>query len=185
MKKQKANDKMIVKDETILRQKSVPVQTIEEIEEIIEKLEHELRLNNNGVGLAAPQIGILKQVAIIRTPHCNLNIINPTNITLSDDKFVFKDEGCLSFPGVRKNTLRSRVVSFIGKNEKLEDIKFEISLQQDQLVTVAVQHEIGHLFGEIFFDYTLKPTVGDSKKVGRNDPCPCGSNKKFKKCCGR
>jgi uncharacterized protein YecA (UPF0149 family) len=29
------------------------------------------------------------------------------------------------------------------------------------------------------------PALRDGPKVGRNDPCPCGSGKKYKKCCGR
>ena len=52
------------------------------------------------------------------------------------------------------------------------------------LETICVQHEIDHLNGLTIFDREDKPQPIISKKaVGRNEPCPCGSGKKFKKCC--
>ena len=59
--------------------------------------------------------------------------------------------------------------------------------QEDRLLeAICVQHEIDHLNGISCIDKEVKlePIVMD-KKVGRNDPCPCGSGKKYKKCCLR
>ena len=49
----------------------------------------------------------------------------------------------------------------------------------------VVQHEYDHLFGKLISDHgkCVSPFVSQ-KQFGRNDPCPCGSNKKYKKCCG-
>lgn len=49
-----------------------------------------------------------------------------------------------------------------------------------------------NLFDKIYFEkqgipykYNINTTMKNKSKVGRNDPCPCGSGKKFKKCCGK
>lgn len=38
---------------------------------------------------------------------------------------------------------------------------------------------------EILKEYKDSKTIRNENKVGRNDPCPCGSGKKYKKCCGK
>jgi len=91
---------MIITDEKILREPSEPVKTYAEAQEIIEKLEEESASIGYGIGLSAPQIGIKKQVAIIRMDNFMCNIINPVNIILENDHFIFEGEGCLSFPGI-------------------------------------------------------------------------------------
>ncbi len=50
------------------------------------------------------------------------------------------------------------------------------------LEAVCVQHEIDHLMGKTIYDRQVSTTVVVEKKVGRNEPCPCGSGKKYKKC---
>jgi len=167
--------RMIVTNEEFLRQKSEIVEDQELANLIIKDLEDTLKIEG-GVGLAAPQIGFLKKIAIIRYGEFNLNIINPTDINLSKEKLVFQDEGCLSFPGIRKNTLRSKSISFINgfANEA-------ISFNNKGIITVAIQHEIDHLDGVLLFDRMMEPIK--SEKIGRNDKCPCGSGKKYKKCC--
>jgi len=58
--------------------------------------------------------------------------------------------------------------------------------QADPLTCIAVQHELEHFRGGLILDHnvTLNPLV-KVPKVGRNEPCPCGSKKKYKKCCGK
>jgi preprotein translocase subunit SecA len=51
------------------------------------------------------------------------------------------------------------------------------------LESVCVQHEIDHLNGVICMDRKRDTTIVKDRKVGRNEPCPCGSGKKYKKCC--
>ena len=51
------------------------------------------------------------------------------------------------------------------------------------LESVCVQHEIDHLNGVVCMDRKVNTTIVKDKKIGRNEPCPCGSGKKYKKCC--
>jgi peptide deformylase len=179
---------LIITNINILKQASEPVKDREEAEEIIRKLEQELNPIQIGIGLAAPQIGIHKQVAIIRLRQqdiksnqdpnkYNVNIINPTEIQYSRMKFVHKNESCLSFPEQFYNIIRHDYVEFM--NAWGTEYGYFSITTHGELLTVAVQHEIDHLFGKLIID------PQKIEKIGRNDPCPCGSGKKYKKCCGR
>jgi len=165
---------MIVTDIKQLKQKCELANEIE-IPIIIKSLEEEL-IVKQGIGLAAPQIGIQKQVAIIRLEHIHIDVINPTNVKLSNEKFIFKGEGCLSFPGVRITTLRSRSIEFENQNQGYS-VTYSLD-NSSYLIVVAVQHELDHLNGTIFLEHQF-----DISNIGRNDLCPCNSGKKYKKCC--
>ena len=182
----------IVEDIAVLRQKSTPVESVEEASFIIEKLEDALSTKKNGVGLAAIQIGIPKRVGVIKYDGEIQYLINP-EILEKEDEFVFGQEGCLSFPGTYLNTKRFRQITV--KNQVIKDGEFEDELfclyhppkgedGGDSLIPIAVQHELDHFDGKLIIDHGVKtiPYVrGD--KIGRNDLCYCGSGKKYKKCC--
>ena len=163
---------MIITDEKKLRQKSTRA-TKEESEEILEKLREELRLIP-GNGLSAPQIGILKEVALVTIPNeKELTLVNPKIVKMSNP-IVYPQEGCLSFPDRRTDTDRYRDVI-------IKDDSHPTWMSCSNEEAVAVQHEIDHLQGIMFFDREHK----EKPKIGRNDKCPCGSGKKYKKCCGK
>ena len=65
----------------------------------------------------------------------------------------------------------------------------ENKLNNDGLLTIAVQHEIDHESGILIIDNShqviAEPLVKLDRKIGRNEPCYCNSGKKYKKCCGR
>lgn len=199
----------IVKDTNILRQISSPVESVKEALEIIEKLKETLDREKNGVGLCATQIGILKQISVLKKEFFAnkeyFYLINP-KIVEKEDKFIFFQEGCLSFPGQFFNTWRYR--HFTIKNSRISGNEFEREKlyfyygdeKEDQkftvdngVVPIAIQHEIDHFEGRIIPEYCVKnvPIERVGVKVGRNDPCPCGAKKsngeavKYKKCCGR
>lgn len=162
---------MITTDESVLRTPCINASR-EEAEEIIAQLEKELiesaRNGQPGIGLAAPQIGIHKKVAIIRVGSNKIDLVNPIILNFYDE-FTFKDEGCLSFPDKKVYTKRFN----------------EIEVQNDfgnfiatGLTAVAVQHETDHLNNVLLTDRQLKP------KLRPNDLCFCKSGKKYKKCCG-
>jgi peptide deformylase len=123
-----------------------------------------------GIGLAAPQIGINTNIAIVRTSRHSINLVNPI-IVEKNKGFVNFGEGCLSLPGVAVNTQRYREV-FVKDDLRPEG--FVVT----GLAAIAVQHECDHLSGILITDRSV-----GKKKVGRNDRCPCGSGKKYKKCC--
>lgn len=177
---------IIINDESALRINCSDA-TPNEVGDIILLLEEELekanKLGRGGIGLAAPQIGIPKKVAIIRHDRINNTKINLVNAELSKgfDPAIFRQEGCLSFPGTNKDTVRYQEV-YITNNSVYPN-----SFIATGIVAVVCQHELDHLNGKLFFDRLAKTNqnLQQNKKIGPNDICLCGSNKKFKKCCGR
>lgn len=84
--------------------------SVKEANDIVKKLEVSLQESETeGVGLAAPQIGINKRVAIVRVGTENIDLVNPTIIE-KEDGFVNFGEGCLSIPGERLNTQRYKQI---------------------------------------------------------------------------
>ena len=111
-----------------------------------------------GIGLAAPQIGISKQLAIIRIDEDNERypdsdeseefvIFNP-KITPLDETLQGFWEGCLSVPGLRGVVFRPRKVQIDYLDESSKNKSF---IAEDFLATVF-QHELDHLFGKLFID---------------------------------
>lgn len=98
-----------------------------------------------GVGLAAPQVGILKQLVVIDTtgedPHV---LINPEIIETSGSQT--GDEGCLSLPGMSGTVTRPNYVKVKAYNENME----EIILEGTELLARAICHETDHLHGKMY-----------------------------------
>lgn len=166
---------MIIKDEKFLKQKCEMVLENEK-DELIRSLEEELK-NEQGIGLSAIQIGILKKAAIVRIPTVSgmisVNLIN-AKIEKSFDPFIFAEEGCLSFPNDRFDTKRYNEI--LVTND-VEPKRFVAT----GLLAVAIQHELDHLDGVLFFNHANKAM--SKQKQAPNEACACGSGKKFKKCC--
>ncbi len=162
----------------------------EEIGSLVELLEKELdnsaKLGRPGIGLAAPQIGIAKKIAIVRLgDNLNINLIN-AKIKQGLQPALFRDEGCLSFPGRVETTTRFQEV--LVENQFANFNSFIAT----GLLAVVCQHELDHLNSTLFMDKIAAKVVSKKNKVGPNDPCTCGKLdlstnkvKKFKKCCGR
>jgi peptide deformylase len=102
--------------------------------------------SGNGLALAAPQIGVQKQVVVWDFGDEPLAIINPEVIE-SDGEWVF-DEGCLSIPGLYVEMLRPKQVLVRGVSLDGEIIEIEA----DELEARMFQHEIDHLNGVLMFD---------------------------------
>ena len=106
----------------------------------------------NGIGLAATQIGVAKQVAVIDiSPEKNepLVIVNPAIQILDPSKTEDYDEGCLSVPGFFEKISRPSEIklTYQDLNGKKQEIKPE------GLLTKVVQHELDHLNGRLFVDH--------------------------------
>ena len=106
----------------------------------------------NGIGLAATQIGVAKQVAVIDiSPEKNepLVIVNPAIQILDPSKTEDYDEGCLSVPGFFEKISRPSDIklTYQDLNGKKQEIKPE------GLLTKVVQHELDHLNGRLFVDH--------------------------------
>ena len=163
---------MIIKDKIKLQEKCSPV-SIKEGEEIGVRLLHELRESENGIGLAANQIGINKRVCVVNVKE-PLILINPKIVEKSKEKFVFA-EGCLSFPNKKIKTIRYESVVVETDNHQGR-LSFSANSQDinDAFECVCVQHEIDHLDGITMFDREFKnePLVRGKnapQKIGRNE----------------
>lgn len=137
----------IVKNgDEVLREKALQVR---EITPNILKLLNNMRdtmYASNGVGLAAPQIGISKRVIIVDTGDDYLELINP-EIIMSEG-IQSDQEGCLSVPGYFGDVSRAHRVRIRALNREGEMIEIE----REELAARAIQHEIDHLNGILFID---------------------------------
>jgi len=141
--------KSIENDRTKLRRKGELIQT-EDLKEIIKDLEDSLE-GRHGYGLAGIQIGVQKQIAIIRMSTMNINLVNP-RIIEKENKIVF-EEGCLSFPGLYIKTDRFSNVTF--ENYEYDENSKSYSYKRyavEGLEALVIQHEVDHLNGITIFD---------------------------------
>ncbi|MBI1908095.1 peptide deformylase [Candidatus Uhrbacteria bacterium] len=112
------------------------------IDNLIETMAEE-----NGVGIAAPQVGAHQRIIIVETPHGVEAFINP-EITSRSVRMVTSIEGCLSVPGISGAVKRHSSVKVKAKNRKGE----ELALKANGLLAIIFQHEIDHLDGILFID---------------------------------
>ena len=101
----------------------------------------------NGVGLAAPQVGVLRRVVVIEVEEGNLiELINPRIVSWSGEQC--EVEGCLSLPKKWGKTRRPRAVVVRALNRKGEEVEY----RGEDLLARAFCHEIDHLDGKLFTD---------------------------------
>ena len=105
----------------------------------------------DGVGLAAPQVGVLRRIVVIETPNEGLfELINPKIIAFAGEQR--SEEGCLSVPGKYGITVRPMHVTVRALNRKGESIEVNGS----GLLAKAFCHEIDHLDGKLYTDIAEK-----------------------------
>ncbi len=97
-----------------------------------------------GVGLAAPQVGILKRVVVIDVGDGPIILINPEIIEKSGEQT--GDEGCLSVPGMSGQVTRPNYVKVKALNEDMEEVVYE----GEGLLARAFCHELDHLDGHMY-----------------------------------
>lgn len=159
-------EKPIVTDgDAVLRDKAQPVSEKEfgtdELQALLTDLSDTLRVAPNGVAIAAPQIGVSKQIFVVRgfimaermrhDPESDsitdVAFINPKIVRASRKKERF-DEGCLSVPGVYGTIVRSHQVTVQAQD--VTGTSFEVNAAG--LLAEIFQHEIDHLEGVLFID---------------------------------
>lgn len=136
-------------DNETLRKKSREVEKIDE--RILTLLDDmaETMYDANGVGLAAPQVGVLKRVVVIDVGDGLIELINPV-ITYKKGEQI-NAEGCLSVPGKSGTVARPEKVKVRALNRHGE----EINIDADGLLAIALCHEIDHLSGTIYTDHVI------------------------------
>lgn len=138
--------KIRTKEDEILRKKSKIVKNLDERTKILIKDMLETMYDANGVGLAAPQIGILKRIVVIDIGEGPVILINPEIV--SSEGEINEIEGCLSVPGDQGNVIRPAYVKVKGLNENWN----QIELEAEGLLARAFCHEIDHLDGILYTD---------------------------------
>ena len=161
-----------LKEDNPLIQKKLKEVSVEEGLEIAKKLFQVLNRRKDGIGLAANQVGIDAQVAVVNVRE-PLVFINPQLINKSNEINYY--EGCLSFPKKGCHTKRYETIE-VTTAQKEGSLLFsgvKINGQDDHqlrtLEAVCVQHEIDHLNGMRILDRVYSTTyVRDFEKIGRN-----------------
>ena len=113
---------------------------------IVDEMFDTLYSSDSGIGLAAPQVGIQRQIFVWDMEDEPMVVINPT-IVESDGEWVY-DEGCLSIPGLFVEMTRPKTVLMRG----LDLDGDEIEIEADELEARLFQHELDHLNGVLMFD---------------------------------
>ena len=139
----------------ILRKKSGEVEVVDDkIREILEDMVETMH-KYNGVGLAAPQIGLLKRLIVIDLYDDKgpIKLVNPEIIKEKGTQEV--EEGCLSFPNKFAKIIRPEEVTIKALNENGKTVK----ISAKGLLAQALSHEIDHLNGILFVDKIIPGTL--------------------------
>lgn len=113
------------------------------VEELIEDM-LDTMYEANGVGLAAPQVGVLKRVVVIDIGDGPVVMINPEILETSGEQT--GDEGCLSLPGKAGQVTRPNYVKARAFDENME----EFIIEGEELMARAICHELDHLDGHMY-----------------------------------
>lgn len=138
--------KIVTYPNEILEKEASKVGGVDEVRDLIGEMKEVLE-EADGVGLAAPQIGVSKQVFVVKDGHDYYAFMNPEIVERSEETITTK-EGCLSFPELWIDVERPRKV----KVEALTEDGDRMLLEAEGTGAVVFQHEIDHLFGNLFID---------------------------------
>lgn len=156
----------------VLRKKAVPISDFNrEFEELCEQLT-DWMYEYDGVGLAAPQVGISQRFVVVdvsKEGDKPIVLVNP-EITWKSEEKVTDSEGCLSIPNIRGNVERYASISVKAFSPSGEEFQLE---RIDGLFARAIQHEIDHLDGILFVD-KIPPVkkqliAGKLKKIAKQN----------------
>ncbi len=135
----------------LLRKKSREVEVVDDkIRQLLDDMYDTLKVSDDGIGLAAPQVGVLKRVIVIDMGEEGdgkvYKLVNPV-ITKAKGEQVCR-EGCLSVPGVLGDVVRPKEVTV----EALDENGKEVVIKAKDLFAIVLSHEIDHLDGILFVD---------------------------------
>lgn len=133
-------------DPVLLTQSAAVTDIDGKVVHLVEKMFETLYQSDSGIGLAAPQVGVQRQIFVWDMGEQPLVILNP-KIVESDGEWVYS-EGCLSIPGLYVELMRPKKVLMKGIDLNGNEISFEA----DELEARLFQHELDHLNGVLMFD---------------------------------
>jgi len=132
--------------DSVLREAAKPVERFDdELKAFLEDMWETMK-ENDGVGLAAPQVGVDRQIAVVQWQGKRYVLINP-RVVYSEGKDIH-EEGCLSAPGVYEEVARPTRIVVEAQDEEGNTYRIE----EEGFMARALAHEIDHLQGRLFFD---------------------------------
>ncbi len=157
---------MRYRDASILRKPALPIKeitagTIRLLDDMLDTMHKYF-----GVGLAAPQVGISKQVIVIEFEEKVYELINP--VLLAAEGEIITEEGCLSFPGIWGEVKRFAKVTVKAQNRSGE----EYTIEGEGRLAVILQHEMDHLLGEVFVDKVIRFTDPHAEAADESATAP-------------
>jgi len=150
-------------EDNILRKKSKPVEKIDQRTLTLLDDMAETMYSANGVGLAAPQVGVLKRIVVIDVGDGLIELINPEIISENGEQT--KAEGCLSIPGIYGLVKRPEEVTV----KALDREGKEFNVKGEGLLAVALCHEIDHLDGILFRDKVIRYVTREELEKEREE----------------
>ncbi|MBR0463590.1 MAG: peptide deformylase [Clostridia bacterium] len=145
-------------EDDVLRKKSHPVAKIDRRLKALLKDMAETMYAADGVGLAAPQVGILRRVVVIDVGEGLVELINPEIV--SQEGEVVAAEGCLSVPGRRGTVKRPEKVTVRALDKKGNAVEY----QAEGLFARAICHELDHLDGIVYVDKMIEDVTEQTEQ---------------------
>ena len=153
-----ATRRILTDGDEILRKISRPVNEIDKRTKTLLDDMAETMYKNEGVGLAAPQVGVLRRIVVIDIGEGLLELINPEIVQTEGSKIDV--EGCLSIPGKRGTVERPTKVVVNALNRKGKAIQ----VTGEGLLAVALCHELDHLDGILYTDKMIEDVTDKEDK---------------------
>ncbi|MCL2179839.1 MAG: peptide deformylase [Treponema sp.] len=141
--------KVLTLGNELLRQKAEKVGKIDETIKNTAAEMFEILKRDKGVGVAGPQIGLMKRIFVVHIEGDQERVFINPSILETSHKTVKYEEGCLSIPGIYTNVSRSESVKIQAWNEKGRPFTLEAS----GLLARVILHEFDHLEGVLFLDH--------------------------------
>jgi peptide deformylase len=157
-----ADRKILIVGDEMLRKKCKPVVKFDDsLHELLDDM-HDTMIDNDGAGLAAPQVGILRRLFVIQVNEMYIELINPKIIKTEGEKIDI--EGCLSIPNKSGYVARPKTVTV----EAQDRFGNEFTLTGSDMLAKAICHENDHLDGILYIDKVIEGYVPPKEKDNKN-----------------
>jgi peptide deformylase len=163
----------LIPDE-ILKQRAKPINKITpKVHQLLDDMKETL-ISKDGIGIAAPQVGVLRTIIIVMVEDTYIELINPKIVETRG--LVIGMEACLSIPDEVGYVRRPHYVKIEGLDRDGEEVTYEAT----GLTAVAICHEMDHLIGVLFTDRQVTPTPreqqmldeAEARRNSKNDEIP-------------
>ncbi len=141
-----ATRKIVMQGDELLKKKSKVVTVFDDKLAMLLDDMYETMLLNNGIGLASPQVGVLKRVVVVEVDGIKLDMVNPEIISRKGEETGV--EGCLSVPNIQGYVKRPSKITVKAFNRYGE----EYTLTATSMLARCICHEVDHLDGVLFTD---------------------------------